>query len=952
MLLERAAELEALEEDIGHAAAGAGRLVLIEGPPGVGKTSLLREAMTMAAAARMRVRPAWASMAERSSPYGVARQLLGPALAATGHAGGPPEREMGTVALPDRAAVTGRRDQTPIVLQQLLASVVEICDRGPLLLSLDDAGWADVPSLRLLGYLARRLDGLPLMVLIASRPTAADEQQAEQLMLARAARRLIEPRPLSERGTAEVLAHRLGEPVDGEFCGECHRLTGGNPLLVAELVRALAVGRVQPVAERVRELARLGGSAVGNTLRVRLIEVGPDAAQLARSAALLGDGAPLPVACELAELAPSTAQTAARRLREAQVIAPGEQVAFVHPLISEALRGSIEPLAAAREHARAAVALQRAGLPDAQVASHLLQAPPAADGRRVAILRRVAASTLAAGDAETTAAYLRRALAEPPPADKRLDVLLELAAAEYRVEGESAVLRLREALPLLDDPLRRARVACTLAAAMPCESGREAIEAALDAVDGLPAEEREMRLRLEATVAAAAALIPSEAALADRIAARLRAQAGGESTGARILACALAYRDLCRGRPVPEVEKGAERAFAGDWVTAADPETGPFAPGMVALIACDSPVAARAIEEWLALAKRRGSLRAFGGTLMLRAHLRLAHGELAEAAADAEQAVESMRAHGTGGTALAHAVAALAESRLQAGDPAGAARAIASAGVGDEEAGTPGLHGLMAVRARVRAAAGEQRGALEEMLALGRRFSELGGGSPALMPWRSQAALFAHALGDDEKASRLAAAGVERSRASGGGRALARALTVVAAVGPPQEAAEPAREALQLLDGLPAPLERARALTVLAAALGSGGSAKAARGLLRDALQLAARCGAGPLELEIRCALIGLGGRPRTATASGVGALTASERRVADLAAAGARNREIACQLHLTARTVEHHLTSTYRKLGIRSRSQLARALGAPVRIPQSLPTTLPSRLVAPGGAQ
>lgn len=928
MLAERAGELRALGEEMERAASGEGRVVVIEGPPGIGKTSLLRAASANAAAAHVRVCSARGSPAEQGFPYGVARQLLGPALAQTG--------AQTAVELLEGAATTDSSEQTLIVLQGLLSAVVGLCEHGPLLLAIDDFNWADAPSLHLLGYLARRLDRLPLMMLLASRETPPGEAEAEQAMLAGEARRLLSPQALSERGTAHVLAHRLGERVDPSFCRECHRLSGGNPLLLQELVRTLECKQVEPVAERVRELAGIGGAAVAHTLQVRLAEVGPEGAQLAQAAALLGDGAPLRVAGELAELDAEAAQAAARRLREAHVLAPGEQVGFVHPLIAESLLAAVEPLAAAREHARAALALERAGLPDGQVAAQLLQAPPAADGRRVATLRRAAASALAAGDAGTAAACLRRALAEPPAATEQLDVRLELADAEYRVDREAAVATLREALPLVEDPVRSAQVACTLAAAMPCETPHEAIEAAWGAVEALPASEREMRLRLEAMVALAAALMPSQAAMLDRLASRLRPEAAGQSAGARVLACALAYRDLCRGRPLSEVTEGAERAFAGDWIAAADPLTGPFALGLMALTACDSPVAGRAIEEWLAFASRRGSLRAYGGTLMLRAHERLAHGDISGAITDAEQAVEAMRTHGSGGAALGHAIAALADARLQAGDLAAAARVIASSDLSDEQCGTPGLHGLIAVRTRVRAATGEHRGAFGELLALGRRFAEMGGESPALLPWRSQAALLAHALGDVEQARRLAAAEVEISRAQGGGRATARALTADATVGPPQRAVESAEEALSLLDGLQAPLEHARALVALAAALGDRGSQKAARERLREALRIAARCGAKPLESDIRSRLITLGGRPRAAAVTGVQALSASERRVADLAASGATNRQIATQLHLTARTVEHHLTSSYRKLGIRSRSELAGMLGEPAAAPRA----------------
>ncbi len=135
-----------------------------------------------------------------------------------------------------------------------------------------------------------------------------------------------------------------------------------------------------------------------------------------------------------------------------------------------------------------------------------------------------------------------------------------------------------------------------------------------------------------------------------------------------------------------------------------------------------------------------------------------------------------------------------------------------------------------------------------------------------------------------------------------------------------------------MLEGSGARLEHARAMADLGAALRRAGQRADSREILRPALDLAHRCGAIVLTERARTELVAAGGRPRRLVLSGLDSLTSAERRVAQLAADGLSNREIAQNLFITARTVEGHLTHAYQKLAITSREQL------------------PSRPRAPGG--
>lgn len=138
------------------------------------------------------------------------------------------------------------------------------------------------------------------------------------------------------------------------------------------------------------------------------------------------------------------------------------------------------------------------------------------------------------------------------------------------------------------------------------------------------------------------------------------------------------------------------------------------------------------------------------------------------------------------------------------------------------------------------------------------------------------------------------------------------------------------REAVSLLDLSGEPIERARAHADLGAALRRAGRPVEAREPLRVAVDLAHRFGAAVLEEHALAELRAAGARPRRRAVTGPGALTRSERRIAELAAGGRLNREIAEALVVTLATVEYHLRNAYRKLGIRSRNQLAHALAAP----------------------
>ena len=231
------------------------------------------------------------------------------------------------------------------------------------------------------------------------------------------------------------------------------------------------------------------------------------------------------------------------------------------------------------------------------------------------------------------------------------------------------------------------------------------------------------------------------------------------------------------------------------------------------------------------------------------------------------------------------------------------------------------------IRARLRMLTGDLAGGLEDMLDTGRRSDALGGRNPAFMAWRSPAALALLQLGDRDQARRLAAEEVQLARTWGAPRALGAALRAAGLAEGGARGLGLLEEAVEVLTNSPAKLEHAKARTDLGAALRRANRRSEAREQLRRAVELATICGARPLAARAITELRATGARPRRIALSGVESLTPSERRVAQMAAEGPTNREIAQTLFVTPKTVEIHLSSVYRKLGISSRSQLPTAL-------------------------
>ena len=935
-LLERESELAQLGDLVEAARAGAGRLVLVEGGAGIGKTRLLAAVRARGRQAGMGVLHARGGELEREFPYGIVRQLFEPALAG---ADGAYRDELLSGAAAFAAPLfcgdylvrgeSRKAESAFATLHGLFWLTANLSERRPLVLAVDDLHWADRPSLRWLGYLVRRLEGLPVLVVACLRPKEAEDPLLAEVVSDPFAL-VLRPPPLTEAAVGVLVREALSPDADAGFCAACFAATGGNPLLVRELLAALASQGVSPTADKAATVRQIGPEGVLRSVRLRLSRLPPEAGLLASSVAILGNDVEPHAAAALAALDLQATAHAAATLARADILRPELPLAFVHPVVRAAVYNGLAPAERERGHAMAARTLAERGAAAEQVAAQLMRTSPRGDRFVAASLRDAARRALAHGAGDNAVAYLRRALEEPPPRRERADVLYELGSAERLTLGPAAADHLRQALVLMDDPVRRGWTALELGRMLFWSGGLadEAVDVLEKAIAELPPDEPDLRQRLEAALLTIAVEEPRAYPRMLQRLERLRAHPPDTSLGGRMLLAALAYHDARAGAPLSPCVARAESALAGGLLYGHEAGMGWCHVGFVLAYSDRLDAAGRVYETVLADARAHGSVFAFALASLLRGTAFYLRGSLADAEADLRLAIDACESHGFA-VGLPTPFAFLADTLMERGELRTAAGVLDRVAAGDEVPKTVHLLSFRGSRGRLRIRQGRTREGLAELLELGRRYEALGGRNPAMHAWRSEAALALLELGEREEARRLAAQEIELARQWGAPRALGKALRAAGLVEGGQIGLALLHDAVEVLEDSAALLERARALTDLGAARRRANRRAEAREPLRRGLELAHHCGARPLAERAHAELLATGARPRRRVLSGLDALTPSERRVALMAAEGMTNRDIAQALFVTSRTVEVHLSSAYRKLGIGSRLQLPRALAA-----------------------
>ena len=550
----------------------------------------------------------------------------------------------------------------------------------------------------------------------------------------------------------------------------------------------------------------------------------------------------------------------------------------------------------------------------------------------MALLRDAARDALALGDAAGAAALLSRALDEPPALDDRAAVLLELGQAHARAGAPEAIAPLSEIVERGEDAAAIAAAAIELSG-MLFFGGRSAEGAAIlrRAQERLPPGEP-AREQLEVALLGVSSTSASARREAEATIAALRDPGGPARDVLQATTLAtLAMEELLHLRSASTAIDLAERALAAGLPV--EPHRGEnwALLALGALAAADGLDAAlRGTDEILAGARERGAALTVVTISSLRALIGVRRGDLAAAEADAQAAIE-LAPDLLGARFLVLAVSAAVLAGLERDEtPDALRRLIDRAGVRYDTEFTSSSQ-LRYASGVLRAAAGNHEAAIEELCGCGRYDPAFGGENPAMLAWRSAAALSLAELGRHDEARTLAADEVRRAQSFGASRAIGIALRAQALVGPPAERPKRLAEALAVLEPSPARLEHARVLVDLGATFRAAGQRSAAREPLLEGLALAARCGARALERRARAELAAIGVRPRHTERAGADSLTPSERRVVELAATGGTNREIAQTLFVTEKTVETHLGRSFRKLDISSRRQLPDVLGRAV---------------------
>jgi DNA-binding NarL/FixJ family response regulator len=926
VLLEREREVARLDEFVSAVGKVGPRLGLIEGPAGIGKTSLLAEARRLAESDGVRVLSARGSQLERGFPFGVVRQLFEPILAADADAR---ERAFAGAAEAARPvfATTGEIADSLdgfAALHGLYWLVLNLAGDDPLVLVIDDLHWADHPSLRFIAYLVHRLEGVGVLVVAGVRP---NEPGADVEMLAELASdpltATLHPGVLSTDAVRALVAERLDGEVADTFVTACHAATGGNPLLLQELLRALAAERVEPRGDQVGVVADLGPRAASRAVLLRLARLPGEAAQVARAVAVLDEGAELWAVAQLAGLSEEAAAEATGALASAEILRPDPPLGFVHPLVRDAVYLELSPGDRELQHARAAELLNAAGSPPEEVAAHVLAAPGVEGDWVVETLRSAAASARRRGAGESAIPYLERALEEPLEREDRAQVLRALGSVEVQHLGQKATMHLMQAYEELTDSRERAEVAMLLAwAQIFTRRQEEAHRLASRAKADAPEDPPDLRQGFEALILFTLYFGAGDYRDLARFD-RYRDFWAVDTAGAAMLAGGTAFDWANTLGPREKCVALARKALAMPDLYRYD--QGMFWCGAsLVLVYAEEPDALSNWDAALADVYRDGSLFAALTASLWGGYTEMLWGRLDEAMARFERAEEQGMLWGAG-TRIDHVPAAfMAQILVERGEVAAARQALEISTLGEP----PIAHfaGNLWRRAQVEVLAAEGR--LPEALEAAERLRDAAYrfDNPAGYPWRTVMAEVLDRLERLEEAAELAAAELELAREWGAPGAIGRALRVLGTA-QREDGLQTLEEAVAVLEQSHMQLELAKALYALGVATRLARRPTDAREPLQRALELAITCGSTTLAEKARTELAATGVRPRREALSGVGALTPSERRVADLAAAGRTNREIAQELYVTPKTVEVHLSNAYRKLDIRGRRELAVAL-------------------------
>lgn len=894
-LLERELELGAVDHWLEQVQAGRGGRLLVEGPAGIGKSAVLEALGERAGAGGMARLVAQASEVASQVAFGIADAALG--------ARWPAPRGDGV--------------SSPNAIRDAVRVVLELAEQEPVLVAIDDVQWADAASLRWLALLSARAASAPIGLALAARTgaDAAGHSTLDELLEDRGAV-VVRPAPLSAEAAAELVGARLGRPLDEGLGGALHVETGGNPYLLIALADALRQAGV-PVGPGARARVReIGAAAVARSVARRVAHLEPEARRLVEAVAVVGDIGGLTELAAITDMSRAQADDAAARLVELDLLASAEAPEMAHPLVGAAVRAEVG--AARREQLahRAAERLLAAGRLE-EAAARLVDLPPRGDSAVAERLAEAADLAAARGAPEVAATLLRRAVAEPPAAAARPATQATLGRVLLTRGDPDAVAVLRQALAGTPPGAEAGTLAASLALALNYARRTDEAAAVLDdARADLGPQDAALDEELEAKTIHYLTFDPAHRGERARRLARWGDRRGASELAYRMRLAEAATDAVVEARPAAETASLAERALAGGLLLSRESPT--FVKAVLALAYGGKPAAARVhLHDAVAEARRRGDSVNLGFALALQGETRRLEGDMAAVESDTRTALELLPAGELGPRFI---LRGLIESLVEQGRVVDAEAELRRGGLTGELPPVMPTVGLVLARALARSASGALALGLEDLLGAGELAERLGLRDPISVPWRLAAAEALIATGDRARADELVTEHLELAERKGLPEAIGPALRVKGVLtGGAAGRRELAAAARLLEDGF-ARLELAKALIELGVSRWESDRSDA-RGALERGADLAERLGAWAPATRARELLAKGGGPARAVIDADAPPLSATERRIARLAAEGMSNREIAAMLVLTERNVESQLAEASRKLAIGSGS-------------------------------
>ncbi|MEV4397349.1 AAA family ATPase [Nonomuraea sp. NPDC049607] len=890
-LIEREYEVELLKYALAESDERRGHFALIVAPTGFGKTRLLHALNDLAMESDITCISATCLRDERAVPFGLVNQLyqelrlLGLTEGSTSQRGGGEAEESGSLDL----------------AYELWNAMAGYARNRTLLIAVDDVQYADSPSLRILHHFVGRMHNARIfLALTANEDATGVASRVETNFLYHPLCVRVRLNPLSPAGASQMLVQDAEGKSDEQFVADMHQLTGGNPLLIRALIE---------------QRQHVDGDIFAGSLRTLLHRSGPTALRTAQGVAVLGSASTPHLLAEMLEIEIATVE---RILQWLETVGVLESTRFRHPVARTAVLASLERAASQDLHWRAAKVLYSAGCHAGLVAEYLLEGGGQRAGWALDVLREAADQAMASHEFNLAVKYFRVAAELCGDGDQRVPITMSLAKAEWLLNPARAISHTPLLLQAAEDELLRESEIHWLLMCM-LWHGRTAEAAQLyERLRAMFQESEGSQARVGVWYRSASAWLASTYPPLLRMVRGAHDPAyptgvpqaqHGEDLHERAV---VALRSNLRHEEGETALKTAERILQSVQLDECMVET--VESALFSLVYTNQAEQADAWAEALyGRAERHRAPTWISALAAFRAHIAITMEDLPLAVEHALNSLQMLPAHCLGVRA-ALPLASLIEANRQMGRPDQVERYIHRPLAKSVFQTRYGLHYLTA-RARYLASIDQPDAARRDILKCGKLMCDWGLDNPLLSPWRLDAAAISVELKDNAYALALLDEHGSRWHAETPW-IKAASLTVLASTEEVSRRPRLLRQAIDILLDAGRDVQLVNALMQLGYSLAVLGEADQASLVIREADSLAKKCKAAPVRNEVSVIAENSFNVVKNT-------LTPSEHRVALMAALGYTNREISSRMHITASTVEQHLTSTYRKLNVKGRKDL-----------------------------